>query len=133
MAIILGCNVRVGMEDGYYIRRPREIIAIGYLAVAEGFFFLGRANSVLMIPVMITLCTLSALLYMGFAMTLIGRWYPRKKGGIMGFATSCSILSTLVLLPLLQKLSVSLGMASATMIFSIAALVILAEHSCPSH
>lgn len=106
------CGALLGIVLGKIIERkgPKKVFVVTAIISGVNFAMLGFSASQTQAVIHVFL---NQLLVLGYSMmsllALMARWFPRKKGVIMGFITSGSIGSGIVILPLGQALLTSHG------------------------
>ena len=106
------CGALLGIYLGKMIevKGPKRVFVTCALLSGINFGLIGVATTELWACAHIFI---NQLLVLGYSMmsllSLIARWFPRKKGVMMGFITSGSIGSGIVILPLGQWLASSYG------------------------
>lgn len=106
------CGALLGIYLGKVIelKGPKRVFVLCALVSGVNFGLIGIATTELWAMVHIFV---NQLLVLGYSMmsllSLIARWFPRKKGVMMGFITSGSIGSGVVILPLGQWLLSNYG------------------------
>lgn len=106
------CGALLGILLGKLIetKGPKKVFVVTAIISGVNFAMMGFSASQTQAVIHIFL---NQLLVLGYSMmsllALMARWFPRKKGVIMGFITSGSIGSGVVILPLGQALFASHG------------------------
>lgn len=106
------CGALLGIALGKIIeaKGPKKVFVVSAILSGINFAMLGYSGSQTQAIIHVFI---NQLLVLGYSMmsllALMARWFPRKKGVIMGFITSGSIGSGVVILPLGQALLSSHG------------------------
>lgn len=106
------CGALLGIALGKIIeaKGPKKVFVVTAIISGVNFALLGYSGSQTQAVIHVFI---NQFLVLGYSMmsllALMARWFPRKKGVIMGFITSGSIGSGVVILPLGQALCASHG------------------------
>lgn len=106
------CGALLGLYLGKLIEKkgPKKVFIVTAIISGINFGMIGVATTQTWACVHIFI---NQLLVLGYSMmsllSLMARWFPRKKGVVMGFITSGSIGSGVVILPLGASLAASKG------------------------
>ncbi len=106
------CGALLGILLGKIIesKGPKKVFVVTAIISGVNFAMLGFSASQIQAVIHVFL---NQFLVLGYSMmsllALMARWFPRKKGVVMGFITSGSIGSGVVILPLGQALLASYG------------------------
>jgi sugar phosphate permease len=100
-------------------------MAVCVIMFAICTFFYGSVNQLWLFGAIVILLSVLDTSQNGIAMqTIISRWFPRKKGYVMGIATIGLNVSTVIFLPFFTMLNLQFGIETAYRIIGGIALVI---------
>lgn len=102
----------------------KRLIPIGAILGGICFALTPYSPTPLILGVMIALSNLFAAMYCSIStMTMVAKWFPRKKGIVMGIITACGVVSSSVLNPLFNKAMTNYGVTKAMIIFGIVLVI----------
>lgn len=91
-------------------------------AIIEGiiFFLIPMVGTLGLCKLLIACNAMTSVLYCQLTtVVIIGNWFPRKKGTILGLVTSAIILTSLVMLPLFNRATTAWGITKAMQVFAL--------------
>lgn len=83
------------------------------------FALIPRMPTPFLTYVLVCLNVFFQVFWAGQGIILIGKWFPRKKGSIMGIVTGATLFGSLVMLPTFNRVIGSRGLGSAMLIFGV--------------
>lgn len=103
-----------------YLRRfgAKKILVIGALLGGIVYVLTPFSPNAVVLGLLIGLGQLFGGMYCSIStMMMVSKWFPRKKGTVMGIITAAGILSSGVMLPLFSKAYLAFGITNAMIIF----------------
>lgn len=96
------------------------VIFVGALISGIAFILMPLCTSQSVCGLLVIINAFTVVMYNSTtAFTLIGNWFPRKKGFVLGLVTGAGAISALVLLPIFSNLNDSVGIVKAMLCFGV--------------
>ncbi len=98
----------------------KTIMVFGLIAAGITYIVSPFMTNQVVFAICMSLQVLWGLIYASIgSLIMVSKWFPRKKGSIMGIITGASILSAGVMLPIFSAINAKNGIISAMVVFGI--------------
>ena len=98
----------------------KKVMIVGAFANAVTYALIPFSPNALTMTILVGLLTLWGGLYCNITVpVMVSKWFPRKKGTVLGIATASSILASSIMLPIFSRILSTKGVTTAMLVFAL--------------